>query len=122
MALSPVQKRYDLEERCLNFAKNVRHFLAQVPAHLRSSTDANQVLRSSGSVGANYIEANESLGKKDLAMRVRIARKEAKETRFWLELFNTQCPLDLRGGCIALIHESHELELILGSILRKVTF
>ncbi len=45
-----------------------------------------QVIRASGSVGANYIEANEALSKKDFIMRVKICRKEAKESRYWLML------------------------------------
>jgi len=44
----------------------------------------NSLVRASGSVGANYIEANESLSKKDFLMRVKICRKEAKESRYWL--------------------------------------
>lgn len=75
-------KQYDLEERTFEFAKNVRNFVKYLPKNQSNIEDSKQLIRSSGSVGANYIEANESLSKKDFIMRVKIARKEAKETRY----------------------------------------
>ena len=77
-------KPYDLEERTLAFAKAVRAFVKDLPNNLANMEDGKQLVRSSGSVGANYIEANESLGKKDFKMRIKICRKEAKESRYWL--------------------------------------
>lgn len=77
-------KVYDLEDRTLLFAKNVRRMARQIPKMILIRNDVIQVMRSSGSIGANYIEANAALGKKDFQMRLRIARKEAKETVFWL--------------------------------------
>lgn len=121
MFSNTLQKRFDLEERCLRFAKNVRDFCSHLPLSLRDSSDVDQVRRASGSVGANYIEANESLGKADLRMRIRIARKEAKECRFWLELLSAQAQDPFQEECAKLIRESHEIELILGAILRKIT-
>ena len=79
-------KRYDLEDRTLAFAKRVRGFVKRLPNSLANIEDGKQVFRSSGSVGANYIEANESLSKKDFALRIKICRKEAKETAYWLKL------------------------------------
>ena len=72
-------KRYDLEERTLQFAKDVRAFVKMLPRTIANGEDVRQLVRASGSVGANYIEANDSLGKKDFVMRVKISRKEAKE-------------------------------------------
>ena len=74
-------RTFDLEERTFQFAKRVRLFVKQLPRTVGNMEDVKQLIRSSGSIGANYIEANESLGKKDFTMRVRIARKESKETR-----------------------------------------
>ena len=51
---------------------------------------ARQLIRSSGSVGANYIEANESLGRKDFAMRIKICRKESKESIYRLRLLEVK--------------------------------
>ena len=81
--------QYDLEDRTFDFAKNVRAFAKQLPKTLANMEDIKQVVRASGSVGANYIEANESLSKKDFLMRIKICRKEAKESRYWLRLIDT---------------------------------
>ena len=76
----PHRKQYDLEERTFDFAAKVRLFIKRLPRTLANLEDSKQLVRASGSVGANYIEANEALGKKDFLMRVRICRKEAKES------------------------------------------
>ena len=77
---------YDLEERTYQFAKDVAVFIKKIPKTTGNIEYSKQVIRSSGSVGANYIEANESLSKKDFNMRIKICRKEAKETSYWLRL------------------------------------
>ncbi|HEV2296605.1 MAG TPA: four helix bundle protein [Tepidisphaeraceae bacterium] len=74
----------DFEKR--TFAKRVRAFLKRVPRSDDNVIDGRQLLRCSGSIGANYIEANEGLSKKDSRFRLRISRKEAKESRFFLRL------------------------------------
>ena len=79
---------YDLEERTFQFAKSVRLFTKTLPKTISNVEDGKQVIRSSGSVGANYREANESLSKKDFLMRVKISRKEAKESAYWLRLIH----------------------------------
>ena len=79
---------YDLEERTFQFAKAVRVFVKTLPKTIANIEDGKQLIKSSGSVGANYIEANESLGKKDFLMRIKISRKEAKESAYWLKLVN----------------------------------
>ena len=111
-------KTYDLEERTLKFAKEVIEFVNMLPKTMANTEIMKQVIRSSGSVGANYIEANESLGKKDFTMRVRICRKEAKETRYWLRLVEIR---DENSGKKqqSLINEATELMKIFGSILEK---
>lgn len=76
-------KKYDLEERTFQFAKSVRCFVRKIPKTMASLEDGKQVIRASGSVGANYIEANESLSKKDFLMRLKISRREAKECQFF---------------------------------------
>ena len=75
-------KPYDLAERTFLFAKEVREFAHAYPKNHMKSSDIQQLIRSSGSVGANYIEANEALGKKDFRMRIKISRKEAKESEY----------------------------------------
>jgi hypothetical protein len=85
-AAGGVRKRpYDLEDRTLAFARRCRAFVRRLPRTVANAEDAKQLVRASGSVGANYIEANEALSKKDFRMRVKI-RKEAKEARYWTRL------------------------------------
>ncbi len=112
-------KQYDLEERTLNFAKRVRIFIKKLPKIVSNIEDGKQLVRSSGSVGANYIEANESLSKKDFVMRIKISRKEAKESRYWLLLVDTDEKQELEKERQELIKESTELMMILSAIMRK---
>jgi len=70
-------------------------------------------------VGANYIEANESLSKKDLVMRVKISRKEAKESRYWLRLLDSVGDGEIEKQRASLVQEAGELTSIFGAILRK---
>jgi four helix bundle protein len=81
--------------------------------------DGKQVIKASGSVGANYIEANESLSKKDFIMRIKICRKEAKESRYWLRLLDINSQLELEDEQNHLVQEATELMKIFGSILQK---
>lgn len=112
-------KRYDLEERTLQFAKRVREFIKNVPRISTNIQDAMQLGRSSGSVGANYIEANESLSKKDFVHRLKISRKEAKESRYWLRLIELNGAIGHEKERSVLIQEATELMNIFGSIVRK---
>ena len=79
-------KRYDLEERTLAFSKKLITFLNKLPKSTINRRLVDQCVRSGTSVGANYREANETQTKNDFAYRVRICRKESKETSYWLEL------------------------------------
>jgi four helix bundle protein len=119
MAKAASDKQYDLEERTFEFAKQVRAFVKKLPRNITNTEDVKQVTRSSGSVGANYIEANESLGKKDFRMHVKIARKEAKETIYWLGLLDTGSGDRSDEERKRLINEAKELMSIMGAILRN---
>ena len=112
-------KRYDLEERTLQFAKDVRAFVKMLPRTIANLQDIRQIVSASGSVGANYIEANESLSKKDFVVRIKISRKEAKESRYWLRLLDTGENDSADKTRDTLIQEATELMNIFGAILRK---
>lgn len=112
-------KQYDLEERTFLFAKRTRQFVKKLPKTIGNIEDGKQLVRSSGSAGANYIEANESLSKKDFVMRSKICRKEAKESRYWLRLVDTTNDSMLEKERLELIQEATELMNIFGSIIRK---
>jgi len=112
-------KQYDLEERTLAFAKKVREFAKKLPKTTANIEDVRQLVKASGSVGANYIEGNEALSKKDFRMRIKICRKESKESRYWLRLVDTNDEQELEEESNSLINESTELMNIFGSILQK---
>ncbi len=112
-------KEYDLEDRTSAFAEHVRAFVKTAPRTLANIEDAKQVIRASGSVGANYIEANESLSKKDFLMRIKICRKEAKESRYWLKLMDAGDDGAVLRQRDDLVKEAGELTSIFGAILRK---
>ena len=112
-------KTYDLEERTLRFAKLVRAFVKKLSKTTANIEDGKQLIKASGSIGANYIEANEALSKKDFIMRIKICRKEAKESRYWLKLIDTGDKTEQENERKDLEKEATELMNIFGSILRK---
>lgn len=112
-------KQYNLEERTRNFAINCRMLISRLLRTISNIEDAKQLSRSSGSVAANYIEANESLSRKDFAMRVKICRKEAKESKLWLSLINIGENVELKRQRNNLANEAEELTKIFGSIVEK---
>jgi four helix bundle protein len=111
--------KYDLEERTLIFAERVNEYIRKLPKDIPNIENGKQSVKSAGSVGANYIEANKSLSKKDFIMRVKICRKEAKESRFWLKL--TQPNEDQSSEKELLIQEAKEFTHIFGSMITKVS-
>lgn len=110
---------YDLEQRTFIFAKDVRLFVKTLPKTIANQEDGRQLIRASGSIGANYIEANEALGKKDFLMRMRISRKEAKESKYWLKLIYETNELSDANEALRLINEAEELKKILSAIIEK---
>ncbi len=121
VASQAIQDRpqYDLEERTFQFAKTCTIFCRSLSRSLENVTYIKQLVRSSGSVGANYIEANESLGEKDFALHIKICRKETKESAYWLRLIaetNDSLPKEVASK---LIQEATELRKIFSAILKN---
>lgn len=114
--MGEVAVKYDLETRTLRFADAVNGYVNGLPVKTSNIENGKQLVRSAGSVGANYIEANEALSKKDFVMRIKICRKEAKESKFWLQLTK---PRDDIADQERLIREATELTKIFGSILER---
>ena len=111
-------RKYDLEERTYKFAKRLIDFTNQVHKSIPNMEVIKQVVRSSGSIGANYIEANEALSKKDFAMRIKICRKESKESVYWLRLLDiTESNMDKERQ--VLVNEATELTKIFRAIVEK---
>jgi four helix bundle protein len=117
MSQTQNSKPYDLRERTLRFAKMVRNYVKNLPKTLGNIEDAKQLIKASGSVGANYIEAEEALSRKDFVMRMKISRKEAKESGYWLELTESREEQIMEKQ--DLIKEATELTKIFGSIVEK---
>ncbi len=114
-----MEKNYDLEERTFQFARSVCGFCKEIPKNTSNIEYSKQVIRSSGSIGANYIEANESFSKKDFLFRIKICRKEAKETIYWLRLISETNSKDFSKKSEELIDEATQLKKILSAILEK---
>ncbi|MDP4626248.1 MAG: four helix bundle protein [Akkermansiaceae bacterium] len=108
---SPNTKPYDLEERTYAFALRIRLFLHNVKWEPVSWPDVKQLLRSSGSVAANHLESIEAISPTDSLYRLRIVKKEARESSLWLRLLNDCNPLNTENhtNLQALISESNEL-------------
>lgn len=110
---------YDLEERTYQFANNIRLFVKTLPRTVANMEDIKQLVKASGSVGANYREANEALSRKDFLMRIKISRKEAKESAYWLRLISGTNDLQNADLANRLLQEANELTKIFSSIAEK---
>jgi four helix bundle protein len=115
--VSDSPKPRDLEERTFLFAQMIREFVKTLPRTMGNTEDVRQLIRASGSVAANWIEANEALSKKDFLLRAKICRKEAKESRLFLRLIETNAATN--GKRETLAGEARELMLIFSAIISK---
>ena len=111
-------KKFDLEDRTLEFSKKVIRLSAKLLKNTINFKLVDQLVRSATSIGANYREANDALSKKDFIHRLRISRKEAKETVYWLILLLEANP-EYKKEIDSLIKEAKELRNILSSIINK---
>jgi four helix bundle protein len=113
------EKPQKLEDRTFLFADSVRSFVKELPRHIPNDEDIRQLVRASGSVAANWIEADEALSKKDFLMRVKICRKESKESRLFLRLLDSGQADGLHEKRESLSREAKELTLIFSAIISK---
>lgn len=109
-----------LEKRTTEYARNVVLLCRQIPQDSVNDRLIRQAVSSSGSVGANYREANESVGFKDFIYRLKISRKEAKESIHWLDLLMAANPSKIKEFEI-LIQEGEEIKAIFSAIIFKIT-
>jgi four helix bundle protein len=112
-------KIYDLEERTALFAERVRDFCLKLPKNSVNNEYIPQLLRSGSSPGANYIEANESIGDKDFKMKIKTCRRESKESAYWLRLVITDGSAEQENERAYLRQEAKEFILIFTAILKK---
>lgn len=112
-------KPYALDERTFLFAQDVAMCCKEIAYNVITVAYVKQLVRSSSFVGANYIEAHESLGKKDFAMRITICRKEAKESVYWLRLIQETNDSVSKDELVHLMTEANKLKKIFSAILSK---
>lgn len=108
--------KFDLEKRTTEFAKRVVRLCRALPKDSINNRLSGQAVGSAGSVGANYREANDCLGKKDFLHRMRISRKEAKEILHWLELIEEANP-NFKPRMKNIKQEARELKSILSTVI-----
>jgi four helix bundle protein len=114
------EKKYDLEERTEKFSLRTRDLCRQLKQDIINREYISQLVRSAGSVAANYIEANDKVGDKDLRFRIKICKKEAKECRLWLKHLLVNEVKEHEDERQMLLIESEELMKIFAAILRKL--
>jgi four helix bundle protein len=112
------QKKFDLLERTSKFGMQVIDLSKEIPINHITKPIVSQFIRSGTSVGANYCEAEEASSKKDFKNKICIAKKEAKETMYWLEMIVKAEP-QLKEKARPIWKEAHELVLIFSAIIRK---
>ncbi|MBT5902282.1 MAG: four helix bundle protein [Opitutaceae bacterium] len=109
----------ELSERTYWFARDVRKAVNQLSRTLSVTEDSKQVIRSSGSVAANYLEAQEGMSRKDFFYRLKVCRKESRESQLWLELLAEDVDPSIAEELDRLIDEANQLTRIFSSIVKK---
>jgi four helix bundle protein len=106
---------FEIRERTFQFAVRVLKLVRRLPRALDAVEIGRQLIKSSTSVGANVEEAHGAESQRDFVHKMSIARKEARESRYWLRLICTAIVQDDEVN--ALIQESDELVRILSAIV-----
>lgn len=118
VAKTQMNKKYDLKERTATFGENVIKFIQTLPRNEINRPLITQTIRSSTSIGANYMEADGAESKKDFRHKIAICKKEAKETMHWFQMLAAANP-NQKNNCRTLWQEAHELALIFSAILNS---
>jgi len=114
--MKQVSKTYDLEERTAKFGENSIVFCYSLKKDPVLNPLISQLVRSSTSVGANYMEANNASSRKDFQNKIFICKKESQETKHWFRMI-TQCVPERKSEIKTLWQEAHELTLIFQKII-----
>ncbi|MDP8229673.1 MAG: four helix bundle protein [Candidatus Gorgyraea atricola] len=111
------EKYYNLKDRTFKFAQRIIDIVEQLPNNTRCEIIGRQLTKAGTSIGANVEEADGTLTKKDFVNKTVIARKEAKETRYWLRLSSGRYIEE--KDIIMDIKECQEIISILSAIISK---
>ncbi|MCY7410362.1 MAG: four helix bundle protein [Chitinophagales bacterium] len=112
------EKKFDLAQRTEGLLLT-QDLIKNVKKTFENVEDLKQLIRSSGSDGANYLEAQENLSEKDFVFRVKVCRKEAKESAYWLRLFKDYVPVEMDVERIKLEDEAMQLTRIFRAIINR---
>lgn len=114
-AKEPRLSGYDLEERTAVFGEHVIVYAQSLPETPVTRPLISQIVRSATSVGANYVEADDAVSRKEFVLKINTCRKEARETKHWLRMIAKAIP-DKRDQAKPIWQEAHELHLIFSKI------
>ena len=112
------EPRFDLEERTAVFGERVIRFSKRIATGPITVPLISQLVRAGTSVGANYVEADDSSTKKEFLYRIGTCKREARETKYWLRMI-VAAENGLKDEARALWQEARELHLIFAAIGRK---
>ncbi|MDD5396696.1 MAG: four helix bundle protein [Candidatus Moranbacteria bacterium] len=110
------QEKFKLEDRTAKFSGEIIEFIRKINKDIVTIPLLNQLVRSATSIGANYCEANGASSKKDFKNKIYICKKEAKETKYWLQLLG-KASVENIEECRKFWQEAHELTLIFSKII-----
>jgi four helix bundle protein len=113
-------KKFDLEDRTLKFAKDCIDLSKVLTKDNVNLELIGQFIRASSSVGANYREANDSITKRDFYHKIGICRREAKESKYWMELL-AHANQKFSDKIMPLIDEALQLARIFAAISKRNT-
>lgn len=119
MTNDQISKKYDLEERTAKFGEAIIKFAKKIPVNPVSGRIIPQLVGASTAIGANYCEADDAESGKDFKHKIGIAKKEARESKYWLRMVATTAP-ELQAEARIFWQEAKELHLIFNAISRKV--
>lgn len=110
---------YDLEDKTTKFSKKIILFTRTLKQDIVNNPLINQLVKSATSIGANYFEANGASSKKDFKNKIYICKKEARKTKYRLQIIAQANPLH-KEKCINLWKEAQELTLIFSKIILTI--
>jgi four helix bundle protein len=110
---------YNLEERTAKFGESVIVFCKNIVQDNINKPLINQLIRSSTSVGANYMEANGASSRKDFTNKIFICKKESQETKHWFRMLS-QCNPEKTDELRKLWQEAQELTMIFQKITNSL--
>ncbi|HYY14348.1 MAG TPA: four helix bundle protein [Chthoniobacterales bacterium] len=112
------ERVYDLEERTARFGEAIIDFAKTIPQNPITNRIISQLVGAGTSVGANYVEADDAVSKREFLKSIGTCRKEARETKHFLRMAVRAVP-QFKPQAGALWLEARELHLIFSKIWRN---